>query len=74
MAWEDRTPFYAIEKIYGFSEKMVIAIMRSQLNTKAFKNWRARMKGRKTKHISLRPDAVNRAYCSTQYKFKGSGK
>lgn len=28
MAWEDRTPFAAIETQFGLSEKQVIALMR----------------------------------------------
>ena len=31
MAWEDRTPFEAIELQFGFSEKDVIRIMQQQL-------------------------------------------
>jgi len=29
MAWEDRTPFEAIERLYGLSEPQVIELMRS---------------------------------------------
>ncbi|WP_100642575.1 TIGR03643 family protein [Alteromonas facilis] len=68
MAWEDRTPFEAIERLYGLSEKQVIALMRGSLNPKTFKNWRARVSGRVTKHQQLRPEGVQRAYCATQYK------
>ena len=31
MAWEDRTPFEAIQENYGFTEADVIKIMRSSL-------------------------------------------
>ena len=31
MAWEDRTPFEAIEKEYGLSQDGVIKLMRSEL-------------------------------------------
>lgn len=68
MAWEDRTPFEAIEALYGFAEKDVIALMRSKLKRNSFKLWRARVSGRKTKHLKLRSPDVNRGYCSTQYK------
>lgn len=68
MAWEDRTPFEAIEQLYGLSEPQVIELMRTSIKRKTFNNWRARVSGRKTKHIKLRSSDVSRAYCSTQYK------
>ncbi|MEQ3652860.1 MAG: TIGR03643 family protein [Glaciecola sp.] len=68
MAWEDRTPFEAIERLFGVSEPEVIEIMRSNIKRKTFNNWRARVSGRKTKHIKLRSPDVSRGYCSTQYK------
>jgi uncharacterized protein (TIGR03643 family) len=68
MAWEDRTPFEAIERLFGLSETDTIRIMRSQLKPKAFRNWRARVSGRKTKHQQLRDPSVSRGYCPTQYK------
>lgn len=68
MAWEDRTPFEAIEKEYGLSEKHVIAFMRKNLKLTSFQNWRARVAGRCTKHRQLRPASVIRGYCATQYK------
>ncbi len=68
MAWEDRTPFEAIEANYSLKEKDVICLMRQQLKKKRFNNWRARVSGRKTKHTALRSNKVTRAYCPTQYK------
>jgi uncharacterized protein (TIGR03643 family) len=68
MAWEDRTPFEAIERLYGLSEPEVIKLMRASIKRKTFNNWRARVSGRKTKHLQLRSKDVNRGYCSTQYK------
>ena len=68
MAWEDRTPFEAILHLYGLSEAEVIRLMRRSLKTKAFKNWRRRVSGRSTKHLSLRDPSVSRGYCATQYK------
>ena len=41
MAWEDRTPFEAIETNFGLSEAQVIALMRSSLKLGSFKAWRA---------------------------------
>jgi uncharacterized protein (TIGR03643 family) len=68
MAWEDRTPFEAIERLFGVSEPQVIEIMRRNIKRKTFNNWRARVTGRKTKHLNLRSPDVSRGYCSTQYK------
>lgn len=68
MAWEDRTPFSAIERTYGLSEPEVIKLMRSQLKPSSFRMWRKRVSGRVTKHQSKRPFEVGRAYCKTQYK------
>ena len=70
MAWEDRTPFDAIEKNFGLGEPQVIAIMRRELKRSTFVLWRKRVTGRATKHIALRSDDVSRAYCPTQYKNK----
>ena len=70
MAWEDRTPFDAIEKIFGLGEPQVTAIMRRELKRSSFELWRKRVTGRATKHAALRSDDVTRAYCPTQYKNK----
>jgi uncharacterized protein (TIGR03643 family) len=51
MAWEDRTPFDAIELQFGLKENDVRKIMRSSLKESSFKMWRKRVTGRKTKHI-----------------------
>ncbi|WOE32440.1 MULTISPECIES: TIGR03643 family protein [unclassified Acinetobacter] len=68
MAWEDRTPFEAIEDEFGLNESAVVRLMRQHLKPSSFKLWRQRMAGRKTKHLQLRSPDVNRAYCSRQYK------
>jgi len=52
MAWEDRTPFEAIEYQFGIKESDVRKIMRSNLKRRSFELWRERVKGRKTKHRS----------------------
>ncbi len=70
MAWEDRTPFDAIEKNFGLSESQVITIMRTELKRSSFNLWRKRVTGRATKHLALRSKLVTRAYCSMQYKHK----
>jgi uncharacterized protein (TIGR03643 family) len=68
MAWEDRTPFEAIKKLYLLNESAVIQLMRSQLKSRSFKLWRARVSGRKTKHMTRRSPDISRGYCPTQYK------
>jgi len=50
MAWEDRTPFDAIDFQFNLKEKEVIHLMRSNLKTSSFKVWRKRVTGRKLKH------------------------
>ena len=54
MAWEDRTPFDAIEAAYGLNEKEVKSLMKSQLKLSSYKLWRKRVNGRRTKHITRR--------------------
>jgi len=66
MAWEDRTPFEAIEHQFGLAEKDVIELMRRELKASSFRMWRKRTNGRHTKHESLRSKEVNRFKCSRQ--------
>ena len=66
MAWEDRTPFDAIEAQFGYSEQEVITLMRRSLKPGSFRKWRARVQGRSTKHSKLRGDGVNRFKCKQQ--------
>tara|TARA_B110000046_G_scaffold184626_1_gene223635 strand:+ start:8487 stop:8777 length:291 start_codon:yes stop_codon:yes gene_type:complete len=68
MAWEDRTPFEAIENLFGLNESAVIALMRKEMKASSFRMWRKRVTSRKTKHLSLRSPDVSRGYCPTQYK------
>ncbi len=68
MAWEDRTPFGAIEHSYGLNEAYVIKLMRQQLKPASFRLWRQRVTGRATKHQIKRSFEVGRAYSKTQYK------
>lgn len=68
MAWEDRTPFEAISRLYGLSEKQVIKLMQREMKAGSFRLWRQRVSGRKTKHQALRDPRIARAYCPTQYK------
>ena len=68
MAWEDRTPFEAIEHSYALNETAVIKLMRQELKPSSFRLWRQRVTSRVTKHQAKRPFDVGRAYCKTQYK------
>jgi uncharacterized protein (TIGR03643 family) len=68
MAWEDRTPFEAIERQFGLPEPDVILFMRKQLKPSSFRLWRKRVSGRNSKHLKLRNPAISRGYCATQYK------
>ena len=66
MCWEDRTPFDAIKRQFGLSEKEIISIMRNNLKKSSFKLWRERVSGRKTKHSKLRENSVDRFKCKLQ--------
>jgi uncharacterized protein (TIGR03643 family) len=66
MAWEDRTPFEAIEFQFGLKEKEVIAFLRSNSKPSSFRMWRKRMAGRQTKHMGLRGSDVSRFKCNRQ--------
>ena len=68
MAWEDRTPFSAIEHGYGLNETAVIKLMRHTLKPSSFRLWRRRVSCCATKHDAKRSFSVGRAYCKTQYK------
>ena len=54
MAWEDRTPFDAINKSFKLNEQEVKSLMRKELSNSSYKLWRKRVSGRKTKHIAKR--------------------
>jgi uncharacterized protein (TIGR03643 family) len=67
MAWEDRTPFEAIEKQFGINESTVIKIMRKELKRSSFNLWRKRVNsGISQKHAQLRDPAINRFKCALQ--------
>ncbi len=72
MAWEDRTPFDAIEAQFGLSEDEVIKLMKKQMHLRNWKKWRARVQGRKTKHRQLREDDVSRFKSSRQRRISGN--
>ena len=68
MAWEDRTPFEAIELQFGLNQDGVIKLMRSQLKLSSFKLWRERTRGQTTKHAKLRSPEVSRHKASHRVK------
>ena len=70
MAWEDRTPFEAIKRLFGLKEGEVITIMRRGMKRSSFNRWRARVSGRQTKHEKLRHPSIDRHKCPTQNKIK----
>jgi uncharacterized protein (TIGR03643 family) len=72
MAWEDRTPFEAIEFQFGLAEAQVIELMRTELKPGSFRRWRRRVQGRATKHRQLRTKQVSRFKCSRQRQISGN--
>ncbi len=66
MAWEDRTPFDAIQMQFGLKEEEVIRMMRREMKSSSFKMWRERVQGRKTKHLKQRGPEIDRFKCSRQ--------
>ncbi|MBN3519780.1 TIGR03643 family protein [Algoriphagus lutimaris] len=67
MAWEDRTPFEAIESQFGLSESQVIKLMRRELKESSFKMWRKRVNsGVSQKHLKKRSEDITRFKCSRQ--------
>lgn len=72
MAWEDRTPFEAIEIQFGLLEKEVIALMRKHLKDGSFRMWRKRTNGRATKHQSLNTLEKGRFKSTLQKSISGN--
>ena len=72
MAWEDRTPFEAIELQFGLKEKEVITFMRTNSKPSSFRMWRKRMAGKATKHQSLRSEKISRFKCKLQRTITGN--
>jgi uncharacterized protein (TIGR03643 family) len=60
MAWEDRTPFEAIEAQFGLKEKEVKKLMREVQSEKTYIRWRERVSGRTTKLGKVRSKEVSR--------------
>ncbi|NNF18525.1 MAG: TIGR03643 family protein [Flavobacteriaceae bacterium] len=73
MAWEDRTPFEAIEYQFNLPEKEVIKLMRIQLKESSFKRWRQRVNsGPSQKHLKKRDPGMIRFKSSRQRSISGN--
>ena len=59
MAWEDRTPFDAIDAQFGLNEQGVKQLMRDNLKSSSYQSWRKRVQGRSTKHLANKRIVVN---------------
>jgi uncharacterized protein (TIGR03643 family) len=66
MAWEDRTPFDAIEFQFGLKEAEVKAFMKKNLKTGSYRLWRTRVENCKTKHGKRRIEGIDRFKCNLQ--------
>lgn len=66
MAWEDRTPFEAIDIQFGLTEQQVIALMRRELKPASWRRWRARVQGRSTKHSVKSSELMTRFRSTSQ--------
>lgn len=67
MAWEDRTPFEAIQYQFNLCESDVIKLMRLELKGSSFKLWRKRVNsGVSLKHHRKRSAKVNRFKATRQ--------
>jgi uncharacterized protein (TIGR03643 family) len=72
MAWEDRTPFEAIEAQFNLTESDVIELMRAEMRPNNWRKWRARVQGRKTKHAKLRGSVTGRFKSKAQQVITGN--
>ena len=66
MAWEDRTPFEAIEFQFGLNEAAVKALMKKTLKFRSYILWRKRVESCQTKHAKLRSADISRFRCTRQ--------
>ena len=67
MAWEDRTPFEAIEYQFGLNEQRVKELMKRELKKSSYVLWRKRVEsGVSSKHRMKRSADISRFKCSRQ--------
>jgi len=72
MAWEDKTPFDAIEFQFGMKEQEVKAFMKKELKFSSYKLWRTRVENCKTKHQATRSDGIDRFKSDRQRTISGN--
>ena len=60
MAWEDRTPFEAIELQFGLTEQEVIKLMRRELKPSSWRLWRERAHQVSHKHLKKSRSEIDR--------------
>lgn len=72
MAWEDRTPFEAIENQFGLKEAEVKALMKRELKFSSYKRWRERVEACSTKHAKMRSNEISRFKCDRQRSITGN--
>ncbi|MFM7566465.1 MAG: TIGR03643 family protein [Flavobacteriales bacterium] len=58
MAWEDRTPFDAIQAQFQLNESEVRALMRRELKRSSYILWRKRVEDSALKHLKKRIQGV----------------
>jgi uncharacterized protein (TIGR03643 family) len=66
MAWEDRTPFDAIQFQFGLAEAEVKALMKKELKFSSYRLWRERVENCQTKHLKKRNPEIDRFKCNLQ--------
>ena len=72
MAWEDRTPFDAIQMQFGLAEAEVKALMKRELKYSSYKRWRERVEACQTKHAKKRNPEIDRFKCDRQRSISGN--
>jgi uncharacterized protein (TIGR03643 family) len=73
MAWEDRTPFDAIEVQFGLTHGQVQDLMRKELSSAGYTRWRKRIHtGIGQKHQQRRSEDIRRFKCDRQRAITGN--
>jgi uncharacterized protein (TIGR03643 family) len=70
MAWEDKTTFDDIERLYGLDEDALMKLMKIWLTFGSYKLWRKRVRNISCKHLALRTVNITRPYSPMQYKLR----
>lgn len=66
MAWEDITPFEAIEFQFGYKEADVKRLMKTHVKFSSYTLWRKRVESCHTKHLAKRVKGIDRFKSSLQ--------